>query len=344
MFKIAILGASGYTGVELLRLLLPHPQIIIAALTAEKNAGQPVSAVWPHLQGYQLPDLCKIAAVDFSDIDLVFCALPHGTTQDVIAALPRTIKIIDLSSDFRLADPALYEQWYGQPHRAPQLQPEAVYGLSEINRTAIKSARLVANPGCYPTASQLPLIPLLRAGLILPEDIIIDAKSGVSGAGREMKLGNLFCEVAEGMQAYGVGGHRHVPEIEAGLSTAAKTKIMVNFTPHLVPMSRGIFASLYVRLAPGATTAAVQACWHATYAAEPFIRIVSADTLPSTRQVRGTNQCQMAICADRLPGRVIILSAIDNLVKGAAGQAVQNMNIMLGLEETTGLQQTALVP
>ncbi len=342
--NIAILGASGYTGAELLRMLLPHPQTRLAALTAEKNAGQPLAAVLPHLRGHDLPDLCKIDAVDFSKIDVAFCALPHGTTQEVVDALPRNLKIIDLSADFRLADLAAYATWYGHVHRAPALQLEAVYGLTEINRAAIARARLIANPGCYPTASQLPLIPLLRAGLIAPDDIIIDAKSGVSGAGRELKQGNLYCETAEGMQAYGVAGHRHAPEIEAGLSAAAGKNIIVNFTPHLAPMSRGIFASLYVRLRQGATAQNIRDCWQQAYGAELFIQILPEGQWPSTRQVRGTNLCQLAVAADRVPGRAIILSTIDNLVKGAAGQAVQNMNLICGLPETTGLTQTALFP
>ena len=341
---IAILGASGYTGAELLRLLLAHPYAHIAALTAEKNAGQPVAALLPHLAGRNLPDLCRIDAVDFSKIDFVFCALPHGTTQEVIAALPASTKIVDLSADFRLADCALYHEWYGHAHRAPHLQTEAVYGLTEIARDKVRGARLVANPGCYPTAAQLPLIPLLRAGVILADDIIIDAKSGVSGAGRELKLGNLFCEVTEGMQAYGVARHRHTPEIEQGLSLAANQKITINFTPHLVPMNRGIFASLYVRLAAGATEAHVRSVWQKTYGHEPFVHILPSGSMPSTRYVRGTNMCQMAVHEDRLPGRLILLSAIDNLVKGAAGQAVQNMNVMTGLPETTGLELTAVFP
>ncbi len=342
--RIAILGASGYTGAELLRLLIPHQNVQICALTAEKNAGQPLAAVLPHLRGYGLPDLCKIDAVDFKGIDVVFCALPHGTTQEVVAALPRNLKIIDLSADFRLADIESYATWYGHQHRAPALQAEAVYGLTEINRATIAGARLIANPGCYPTASQLPLIPLLRAGLIEPDDIIIDAKSGVSGAGRELKQGNLFCETAEGMQAYGVAGHRHAPEIEAGLSQAAGHSVVVNFTPHLVPMSRGIFASLYVRLKGGTTITTLRSCWQAQYGKEPFIEILPEGQWPSTRQVRGTNRCQMAVAADRVPGRAIILATIDNLVKGAAGQAIQNMNLSCGWPETTGLEHTALFP
>lgn len=342
--RIAILGASGYTGAELLRLLLPHPAAKIVALTAEKNAGQPAHALLPQLRHHALPDLCKIDAVDFSAVDIAFCALPHGTTQDVVAALPRDLIIIDLSADFRLHDTASYAQWYGHEHRAPALQKEAVYGLCEVMRDKIRSARLIANPGCYPTAAQLPLIPLLKAGLISAEDIIIDAKSGVSGAGRELKQGNLYCEAAEGMQAYGVASHRHAPEIEAGLSQARGQPIIVNFTPHLAPMNRGIFASLYVRLTPGKQVGDLRAAWQQAYGSEPFVHLLPDGVLPSTRQVRGTNLCQMAVVADRVPGRAIILSAIDNLVKGAAGQAVQNMNIVAGLPETTGLMHTALFP
>lgn len=342
--RIAILGASGYTGAELLRLLLPHPTAQIVALTAEKNAGQPAHALLPHLRQHPMPDLCKIDAVDFSAVDVVFCALPHGTTQEVIAALPRHLKIIDLSADFRLHDTASYAQWYGHEHRAPALQAEAVYGLCEIMRDQIRGARLIANPGCYPTASQLPLIPLLHGGVISAEDIIIDAKSGVSGAGRELKQGNLYCEVAEGMQAYGVASHRHAPEIEAGLTQAYGKPVIVNFTPHLIPMDRGIFASLYVKLMPGKTVTDIRARWQTAYGAEPFVQLLPEGVLPSTRQVRGTNLCQMAVVSDRVPGRAIILSAIDNLVKGAAGQAVQNMNIVAGLPETTGLTHTALFP
>jgi len=341
--NIAILGASGYTGAELLRLLSRHPAARVVALTAEKNAGQPVAAVLPHLAGRGLPDLCKIGAVDFSKVDLAFCALPHGTTQEVIAALPANVRVVDLSADFRLADIAVYEKWYGT-HRAPQLQPGAIYGLTELFRDKVKGARLVANPGCYPTAAQLPLIPLLQAGVIEATDIIIDAKSGVSGAGRELKQGNLFSEVSEGLQAYGVAVHRHAPEIEQGLSGAAGKSIVVNFTPHIVPMNRGIFESIYVRLARGAGVADVRRAWGEAYAREPFVQVLGEGHLPSTRQVRGTNVCQMNVVADRIEGRGIILSAIDNLVKGAAGQAVQNMNAMFGVEETAGLVSTALFP
>ncbi|MDD5585908.1 MAG: N-acetyl-gamma-glutamyl-phosphate reductase [Alphaproteobacteria bacterium] len=342
--NVAILGASGYTGAELLRLLLPHPFVRIAALTAERNAGLPVAAVLPHLAGRGLPDLCRIGEVDFGKADFVFCALPHGTTQDVIAKLPLNVRVVDLSADFRFADVKVYEKWYGQPHRAPQLQAEAVYGLTEFERARVKGARLVANPGCYPTAAQLPLVPLVRVGLIEADGIIIDAKSGASGAGRAEKLGNLFSEVAEGFQAYGVATHRHTPEIEQGLGAPAGKDVLVNFTPHLLPMNRGIFESIYVKLAKGADAAAVRAAWQKAYEGEPFVQVLNEGHLPSTRQVRGTNVCQMNVVADRLPGRAIILSAIDNLVKGASGQAVQNMNVMFGFDEITGLQQTAMFP
>ncbi len=342
--NIAILGASGYTGAELLRLLLAHPNARLMALTAEKNAGQSVATVLPHLAGRGLPDLCKIGEVDFGKIDLAFCALPHGTTQDVIAALPDNVRVVDLSADFRLADASVYEKWYGHAHRALQLQTGAVYGLTELARDKVRTARIVANPGCYPTAAQLPLIPLLKAGLIEADDIIIDAKSGVSGAGRELKQGNLYCEAAEGLMAYGVASHRHAPEIEQGLSAASGKSVIVNFTPHLVPMSRGIFETIYVKLAKGTDVGAIRSAWEKAYANEPFVQVLLDGKPPSTHQVRGTNICQMNVVADRVPGRAIILSAIDNLVKGAAGQAVQNMNVMYGLEETTGLAHTALFP
>lgn len=342
--RIAVLGASGYTGAELVRLLLRHPHAEIVALTGERQAGQKMATVFPQFVGMDLPILVKIGEVDFSKVDIVFCALPHGTTQDVIAALPPHLKIIDLSADFRLADISVYAQWYGHEHRAPDLQREAVYGLTELARAEVRAARLVANPGCYPTASQLPLIPLLRAKKILPDDIIIDAKSGVSGAGRDARQGSLYCEVTEGFHAYGVASHRHAPEIEQGLSAAAGARLTTTFTPHLVPMSRGILATIYVKLAQGVDADDARAELAATYAAEPFVQVLDAGGLPATRHVRGSNLCHIAVFADRVPGRVILISVIDNLVKGASGQAVQNMNAMCGWAETTGLEQVALFP
>ncbi len=342
--RIGILGASGYTGAELLRLLRYHPHVAIAALSADRQAGKPIGAVFPHLAGEDLPDLVMIGEVDWSALDLVFCGLPHGTTQEVIAGLPRHLKVIDLSADFRLTDIATYAEWYGHEHRAPELQREAVYGLTEIERERIRQARLIAVPGCYPTAAQLPLIPLLRAQLIDPDDIIIDAKSGVSGAGRAAREGSLFCEVSEGIQAYGVAGHRHAPEIEQGLSLAAGRKLVVNFTPHLMPMNRGILSTIYVRLAPGATIGDLRAVLEGAYRDEPFVRMLPEGSLPATRHVRATNLCLIGLSRDRLANRAILVSAIDNLVKGASGQAIQNMNAMLGIPETTALEHRALFP
>jgi N-acetyl-gamma-glutamyl-phosphate reductase len=342
--KIAILGASGYTGAELLRLLASHDRVEIVALTADRHAGKKIGAVFPHLAGRDLPDLVTIDSVDFSGVELVFCCLPHGTTQEVIAALPDHLRIVDLSADFRLADIETYAAWYGHPHRAPRLQRQAIYGITELARPALANARLVANPGCYPTVAQLPLVPLVRAGLIDADDIIVDAKSGVTGAGRELKQTSLFAEVAEGIGAYGVAHHRHAPEIDQGLSAAAGRPITVNFTPHLVPMNRGILATIYVRLAKGADVAALRQALEQAYRDEPFVRLVAQGGMPSTHHVRGSNLCLIGAAADRLKGRAILVAAIDNLVKGASGQAVQNMNAMLGLPETTGLQQQPMFP
>lgn len=342
--RIAILGASGYTGGELIRILSRHPVADIRALTADRQAGKTIAEVFPHLAQLSLPPLVKIDEVNLDEIDFVFCALPHGTTQEVIAALPRTVKVVDLSADFRLTDVESYATWYGHPHRAPELQAEAVYGLTELNREGVRSARLVANPGCYPTSAQLPLAPLLANRLIEAEDIIVDAKSGVSGAGREAKQANLFGEVSEGIHAYGIASHRHAPEIEQELSAAAGQPITVNFTPHLMPMSRGILASSYVRLANGYTADDLRSALHDRYLDEPFVHVVPGGVSPATRHVRGSNNCLIGVFKDRLPGRAIIVSVIDNLVKGASGQAVQNMNAMLAIEETTGLEQAPLFP
>ena len=341
---IAILGASGYTGAETIRLLLGHPQVRIAALTADAQAGKPMLELYPHLAFADLPELVRIEAVDFSAVDAVFCCLPHGTTQQVIAGLPSHLKIIDLSADFRLADVQSYAQWYDHAHQAPQLQREAVYGLTEQARLEIKEARLVANPGCYPTSVLLPLMPLLASGLILKEGIIIDAKSGTTGAGRSARQTMIFSEISGGLSAYGVGHHRHMPEIEQGLSRAAGEAVRVSFTPHLVPMSRGILSTMYVTLAPGADALAARECLQDIYRHEPFVRVMPQGVAPSTHEVRGTNECRIGIFADRVPGRAILVSVIDNLVKGAAGQAVQNFNVMMGFPEPLGLTATALFP
>ena len=369
-YRAVILGASGYTGAELVRLLVRHPQVEIVALTADRHAGKPLGAVFPHLAGLDLPDLVSIDEVEWPgiEVDLVFCALPHGTTQEIIAGLLHHTghslvdelihetsgdlvsavagqpRIIDLSADFRLDDLAVYREWYGEDHKAPALQAEAVYGLTEFAREDIRDARLVACPGCYPTAAQIPLRPLLQAGLISAEDIIIDAKSGVSGAGRGAKEANLYCEVSGGVHAYGIGAHRHAPEIEQGLSEVAGGPVLVNFTPHLMPMNRGIFSTAYVRLSEGATVDQLRACLADRYADEPFVRVLADGELAATRHVRGSNYCLISVHADRIPGRAIVTSVIDNLVKGASGQAVQNMNVMLGLPETSGLEQEPLFP
>jgi N-acetyl-gamma-glutamyl-phosphate reductase len=341
---VGILGASGYTGAELVRLLAHHPNVEIRAVTADRKAGRPMAEVFPHLAAVGLPALSSIEDTDMSALDTVFLGLPHGTTQEVVAALPGHLKVIDLSADFRLRDPALYKQWYGHDHRAPEHQKHAVYGLTEHAREAIRAARLIACPGCYPTASMMPLIPLLKAKLIAGDDIIIDAKSGVSGAGRAEKEANLFAEVSEGIHAYGIASHRHAPEIEQELSVAAGAPITVSFTPHLVPMNRGILATIYVRLAPGAGVDDLHGALSAAYAAEPFVRVLPQGVAPATRHVRGSNHCLIGVFPDRQPGRAILVSVLDNLVKGAAGQAVQNFNLVAGLAETTALEQEALFP
>jgi N-acetyl-gamma-glutamyl-phosphate reductase len=342
--RVGILGASGYTGAELLRLLARHPGVEIRLLTADRQAGKPLGEIFPHLGGLALPLPVKVDEADWSAVELVFCCLPHGTTQEVIAKLPHSLKVVDLSADFRLADTASYAEWYGHAHLAPELQKQAVYGLTELARDAVAKARLVANPGCYPTSAQLPLIPLIEARQIACDDVIIDAKSGVSGAGRDAKQQNLYTEVSEGIHAYGIASHRHAPEIEQGLSAAAGREVKVNFTPHLVPMSRGILSSIYVRLAGGATADSLRETLARRYAGEAFLRVLPAGQAPATRHVRGSNHCLMAVFADRLSGRAILLSVIDNLVKGASGQAVQNMNLMTGWPETTALEQEPLFP
>lgn len=340
----AILGASGYTGAELLRLLAGHPGFRVSALTADRKAGQTMDAVFPHLAGLDLPTLVTIDQVDFDRIDAVFCCLPHGTTQSVIAGLPDRVKVCDLSADFRLADIESYAEWYGHPHQAPELQKTAVYGLTELAREAVRGARLVANPGCYPTCSQLPLIPLLKAGLIEADDIVIDALSGVSGAGRAAKEANLYTEVAEGVHPYGLGGHRHLPEIEQGLSAAAGRAVRVSFTPHLMPMNRGMLSTIHVRPAKGVGPAELRAALAEAYRDEPFVRVLGEGVVPATRHVRGSNLCLIGVFPDRAPGRATLVSAIDNLVKGASGQALQNMNLMFGQPEGLGLAQAPLFP
>jgi N-acetyl-gamma-glutamyl-phosphate reductase len=346
--KIGILGASGYTGAELLRLLIRHPRADIALLTAERRAGKPMAEVFPQFAPFELPILSTVEAADWQaqKLDLAFCALPHGTTQKVIADLleraPQT-KVVDLSADFRLSDPAAYARWYGHEHFAPALQKQAVYGLTEVYRQEIKRARLVANPGCYTTCAELALIPLLKAKAIDPGEIVIDAKSGMTGAGRAAREDMLFAEVSEGFHAYGVGHHRHMAELDQEFSRAAGREVIVTFTPHLVPMNRGILSTIYVR-GLAASPEDLHALLAKTYANEPFVHVLPLRTMPQTRHVRGSNMTFIGVAADRIAGRAIICSALDNLTKGASGQAVQNMNLMLGFPETMGLEQVALFP
>jgi N-acetyl-gamma-glutamyl-phosphate reductase len=347
--KTGVLGASGYTGAELVRLLLRHPRVEIALLTAERRAGLDMREVFPQFSPYALPKLIAIDGIDWAaaGLDLAFCALPHGTTQTVIKKLlgeaPQT-KIVDLSADFRLADAEAYARWYGHPHQAPELQGEAVYGLSELYRRDIKKARLVANPGCYTTTAELPLIPLLKAKAIEPDEIVIDAKSGMTGAGRAAREAMLFSEVSEGFNAYGVGKHRHMAELDQEFSKAAGREVVVSFTPHLVPMNRGILSTIYVRGRRGRSAQDLHGLLTEAYSKEPFVHVLPFGETSHTRHVRGSNMTFIGVAADRVAGRAIIVSALDNLVKGASGQAVQNMNLMLGFPETTGLEQVALFP
>jgi N-acetyl-gamma-glutamyl-phosphate reductase len=346
--KIGVLGASGYTGAELLRLLIHHPRVAIALLTAERRAGKSMADVFPQFLPYKLPQLTTVESADWKALalDLAFCALPHGTTQKVIKDLmtraPKT-KVVDLSADFRLANPAAFAHWYGHAHAAPALQRGAVYGLTEIYRSKIKAARLVANPGCYTTCAELALIPLLKAKAIDSDEIVIDAKSGVTGAGRGTREDMQFAEVSEGFHAYGVGHHRHMAELDQEFSLAAGRKVIATFTPHLVPMNRGILSTIYVR-SRKASPQNLHALLLKSYAKEPFVHVLHFGTLPATRHVRGSNMTFIGVAADRVGGRAIIGSALDNLTKGASGQAVQNMNVMLGFPEAMGIEQVALFP
>ncbi|MFM9860825.1 N-acetyl-gamma-glutamyl-phosphate reductase [Pseudoxanthobacter sp. M-2] len=345
--RIAVLGASGYTGSELVRLLVRHPSAELVALTADSKAGRPMAEVYPQFAHLRLPTLTRIEDLDPAAVDVVFCALPHATTQVVLKDLigrRGDLKVVDLSADFRLADPEAYAKWYGHAHQALDLQGEAVYGLAEIHRDRIKNARLVANPGCYTTTSLLPTIPLLKAGAIDPDEIVVDAKTGMSGAGRAAKEGMLFSEVAEGMHAYGVANHRHTAELDQEMSLAAGRPVQPTFTPHLAPMIRGIYATIYVRGTGAAGGADLHRILSEAYAAEPFVTVLPLGQVPQSRHVKGSNNVQIGVVPDRVTGRAIVLSTLDNLVKGASGQAIQNMNLVCGLPETTGLEQVALFP
>ena len=339
--SIAILGASGYTGAELVRLIATHPTMKITALGANSKAGQSMAQVFPHLRHLDLPDLVKINEIDFSAIDLCFCALPHKTSQEVISALPKTLKIVDLSADFRLRDPMAYEKWYGNPHAAIEMQKEAVYGLTEFYRDDIRNARLVAGTGCNAATGQFALRPLIGDGVIDLDNIILDLKCGVSGAGRSLKENLLHAELSEGYHAYAVGGtHRHLGEFDQEFSAVAGRVVQVQFTPHLVPANRGILATGYVH---GDAQAVYDSLANA-YASESFIKVLPFGETPSTRHIRGSNFCHIGVVADRIPGRAIVVAALDNLTKGSSGQALQNANLMLGEDETMGLMLAPVFP
>ena len=340
-YKIAILGASGYTGAELVRLIATHPKMEIAALSADRKAGMEMAEVFPFLRHLSLPKLQKIDEIDFSAIDLCFCALPHGTTQQVIAALPRSLKIVDLSADFRLRDAAAYAQWYGQPHTQPALQAEAVYGLTEFYRAEIAQARLVAGTGCNAATGQFALRPLIAAGVINLDDIVIDLKAGVSGAGRSAKEMLLHAELSGGTHTYSAGGkHRHLGEFDQEFSLIAGRPVQVQFTPHLLPMNRGILATVYVK----GDAAQVHQTLTNAYANEPFLRVLPFGQLPSTRDIAGSNFCHLGVIGDRITGRAVVVAVLDNLNKGSSGQALQNANLMLGLPETMGLMLAPIFP
>lgn len=339
--RIAILGASGYTGAELVRLISTHPSMRIVALSGDRKAGMAMAEVFPFLRHLDLPKLQKIDEIDFSQVDLAFCALPHATSQAVIKDLPRDLKIVDLSADFRLRDPAEYQKWYGQPHAAEEMQKEAVYGLTEFYRDEIRNARLVAGTGCNAATGQYAVRPLIEAGVIDLDEIVMDLKNGVSGAGRSLKENLLHAELSEGTNAYSAGGkHRHLGEFDQEFSKLAGRPVLIQFTPHLVPMNRGILADVYLRGDPQAIHRALAD----RYADEPFIHALPFGALPSSHDVRGSNHVHIGVTGDRIPGRALVVATLDNLCKGSSGQALQNANLMLGIDETAGLMLTPVFP
>ncbi|MFL2799485.1 MAG: N-acetyl-gamma-glutamyl-phosphate reductase [Paracoccaceae bacterium] len=341
-FSVAILGASGYTGAELVRLIQNHPNMTISALSADRKAGSQLIDVFPHLDYPDLPSLVKIEEIDFSDIDICFCALPHKTSQEVIVNLPKSLKIIDLSADFRLKDPAAYEKWYGSTHIAKELQKEFVYGLTEFYREEIKSSRLVAGTGCNAAAGQYALRPLISSKAINFDNIIIDLKAGVSGAGRALKENLLHAELSEGVQPYAIGGtHRHLAEFDQEFSELASEQVIVQFTPHLLPINRGVLATIYVQGNPQE----VHSILLDTYLNEYFVKVLpNIGDFPSTQHVRGSNFVNIGVSGDRESSRSIIIVALDNLTKGSSGQAIQNANLMLGMDEKLGLDIVPLFP
>jgi N-acetyl-gamma-glutamyl-phosphate reductase len=342
MLKVGIVGGTGYTGVELLRLLVHHPKVSVSVITSRNEAGMEVSELFPSLRGTVELKFVDPADAELDSCDVVFFATPNGIAmQQAKALLDAGVRVIDLAADFRLKDAATWEKWYGMPHACPQLLSEAVYGLPEINRDKIRQAQLVANPGCYPTAVQLGFLPLIEAGVVDAAHLIADAKSGVSGAGRKAEIDTLFGEASDNFKAYGVSGHRHWPEIRQGLACIAGKEVGLTFVPHLTPMIRGIHATLYARLT---REVEVQALFEKRYAAEEFVDVLPPGSHPDTRSVRGANYCRIAVHRPQDGDTVVVLSVIDNLVKGAAGQAVQNMTIMFEFPESAGLHYAALLP
>ncbi len=343
MVRVGIVGGTGYTGAELLRILALHPEASIEVITSRTEAGTGVAEMFPHLRGHLDLAFTEPDEGALGECDLVFFATPNGTAMKAAPdLLRRGVRVIDLAADFRLKDPALWEQWYGMPHACPELLDEAVYGLPELHRAQVREARLVANPGCYPTAVTLGFMPLLAAGVLDPRWLIADAKSGVSGAGRKASTGLLMAEVGESFKAYSVTGHRHAPEIRQNLAPFAGPDLELTFVPHLVPMIRGIEATLYARLTRPDTD--LDSLYRLHYADEPFVDPMPSGAHPDTRSVRGANLCRIAVARQGQTGVVVVQSVIDNLVKGAAGQAVQNMNLMFGIAESVGLDALALLP
>ncbi len=342
MIKVGIVGGTGYTGVELLRILSQHPEVQIQAITSRQETGMLVADLFPSLRGRVALKFCDPSEAALEECTVVFFATPNGIAmQQARSLLDAGVRVIDLAADFRIKDVAVWEKWYGMTHACPELVTEAVYGLPEINRDKIKEARLVANPGCFPTAVQLGFLPLIEAGLVDTDYLIADAKSGVSGAGRKAEVHTLFAEASDNFKAYGVPGHRHLPEIRQGLSDVATKPVGLTFVPHLTPMIRGIHATLYARLT---TDTDLQVLFEQRYASEPFVDVLPAGSHPETRSVRGSNLCRIAVHRPQGGNTVVVLSVTDNLVKGAAGQAVQNMNLMFGLPETLGIDHVALLP
>lgn len=343
MIKVGVVGGTGYTGVELLRLLVNHPDVELRVITSRSESGRKVAELFPNLRGFTDIEFTVPDAGELEQCELVFFATPNGTAMTMVPRLLEAgVRVIDLAADFRLADAAVWEQWYGMPHACPEFLREAVYGLTEVNRDAVAGARLVANPGCYPTAVQLGLLPLLEAGVVATDNIIADAKSGVSGAGRKAVTGTLLCEASENFKAYAVDGHRHLPEIRQGLERATGKPVGLTFVPHLTPMIRGIHATLYTTAVD--TDIDLQSLFETRFRDEAFVDVLPAGSHPETRSVRGANHCRIAVHRPQQAKTVVVLSVIDNLVKGAAGQAVQNMNVMFGLPEAAGINGVALLP